>query len=53
MTGYKEMYLQLFRVSEDAVNIIIKAQRECEKMYMSDEETQALPTDVDQKPEKS
>ena len=32
---YKEMYLKLFRVPEEAVNIPIAAQRECEELYLS------------------
>ena len=35
---YKEMYLKMFRASEEAVNILIAAQRECEEMYISEEE---------------
>ena len=31
---YKEMYLKMVRASEDAINILIEAQRECEEMYM-------------------
>ena len=32
---YKEMYLKMVRASEDAINILIEAQRECEEMYIS------------------
>ena len=35
MPDYKEMYLTLFRAVEDAVNILIEAQQECEEMYIS------------------
>lgn len=38
MPDYKEMYLKLFRASEDAVNILIAAQRECEELYVSSPE---------------
>ena len=31
---YKEMYLKMVRASENAINILIEAQRECEEMYM-------------------
>lgn len=31
---YKEMYLKMVRASEDAIRIHVKAQRECEEMYM-------------------
>ena len=36
MPDYKEMYLKLFRASEEAVNILIAAQRECEELYISE-----------------
>lgn len=32
------MYLKLFRASEDAVNLLIAAQRECEELYLSSPE---------------
>jgi len=35
MPDYKEMYLKLFRASEEAVNLLIAAQRECEEIYMN------------------
>ena len=35
MADYKEMYLKMARASEQAVNILIKAQRECEELYIS------------------
>ena len=31
---YKEMYLKMVRASENAINILIEAQKECEEMYM-------------------
>jgi len=38
MPDYKEMYLTLFRASEDAINILIDAQRKCEEMFLSSPE---------------
>ena len=32
---YKEMYLNLFRASEEALDILIAAQRKCEEMYLA------------------
>ena len=32
---YKEMYLTLFRASEEALDILIAVQRKCEEMYLS------------------
>lgn len=34
MPDYKEMYLKMFRASEEAVNILITAQQECEELYV-------------------
>lgn len=38
MPDYKEMYLKLFRASEEAVNMLIAAQQECEELYLSEED---------------
>lgn len=35
MSEYKEMYLKMFRGFEQAVNILIAVQRECEELYIS------------------
>lgn len=35
MPDYKEMYLKLFRASEQAISTLIQAQRECEELYIS------------------
>lgn len=40
MPDYKEMYLKLFRASEEAVNLLIAAQRECEELYISGDDTE-------------
>lgn len=42
MADYKEMYLKMARASEQAVNILIKAQRECEELYLSAPEPEFL-----------
>ena len=34
---YKDMYLKLMRAAEDAIRILIEAQRECEEMYIEAE----------------
>ncbi len=41
---YKEMYLKMVRASEEAMNILIKVQRECEEMYLNAEESE--PADI-------
>ena len=33
MPNYKELYLTLFRATEEAVNILIAAQQKCEELY--------------------
>lgn len=38
MPDYKEMYLTLFRVTEQAINTLIEAQRACEELYISEPE---------------
>ncbi len=40
MPDYKAMYLKMFRASEEAVNLLISAQRECEELYISDPEAE-------------
>lgn len=35
MTDYKELYITLFRATEQAVGLLIAAQRECEELYLS------------------
>ena len=32
---YKEMYLKMMRASDEAIRILIKAQQECEEMFLS------------------
>lgn len=38
MPNYKELYLKVFRASEKAVNILLEAQRECEKLFINQPE---------------
>ena len=40
MPDYKEMYLKLFRATESAATTWIEAQRKCEEMYLSAENTE-------------
>ena len=35
---YKELYLKMVRASEEAIRVLIAAQRECEKLYLSADE---------------
>ena len=45
MPDYREMYLNMMRASEEAIRILIKAQQECEELYLSaeDEPIHILP----------
>lgn len=38
MPDYKELYFKLFRATEQAVNVLIAAQQECEELYLSEPE---------------
>ena len=38
MPDYKKMYYELFRASEEAINLLIKAQQRCEELYLSADE---------------
>lgn len=37
MPDYKELYLKLFAAAEDAIEILIAAQRECEEAVLREE----------------
>ena len=47
MVDYKELYLKMFRATEDAVRILIAAQQECEELYLSAPETEIVPLDAE------
>ena len=49
MPDYKEMYLTLFRATEQAINLLIAAQQICEDMYVnaSENNLSALPSTPD------
>ncbi len=34
LPDYREMYFTMVRASEEAMNILIEAQRKCEEMYL-------------------
>lgn len=52
MPNYKKMYFTLFRATEQAINTLIEAQRECEELYISEAETELkvipLPNQADE-----
>ncbi len=37
MPDYKEMYLHLMRETEEAIRILVKAQQDCEELYIRDD----------------
>ena len=39
---YKEMYRKMMRASEQAIRILVEAQRECEELYLSQPEPQLV-----------
>ena len=45
MPDYKEMYFHLARETEKAVRILIKAQRDCEEIYLSTPEPELVLLD--------
>jgi len=49
MPDYKEMYLEMVRETEKAINILIDVQRRCEEMYVSAPEAEIvmLPSERD------
>ena len=38
MPDYREMYFHLLRETEKAIDLLIEAQRECERMYIESED---------------
>ena len=46
MPDYKEMYLKMVRASEQAIRILVKAQRECEELYISAPEPELEVLDI-------
>lgn len=52
MPDYEKMYLTLFRATEETVNLLLAAQRECEELYISSEEPKIilLPSENEKAP---
>ena len=42
MPDYREMYCRLFRAAEQAIDVLIRAQRECEELYLNAPEPQLV-----------
>ena len=39
---YKEMYLKMMRANEEAIRILVAAQRECEELYVNAPEPELI-----------
>lgn len=56
MPDYKEMYLKMFRATEEAVNLLIDAQQACEELYITAPEPElkvvAMPQQQDDETKK-
>ncbi len=47
MPDYKKMYLTMFRANEEAVNLLLQAQQECEELYISSPEPEIRALDIE------
>lgn len=45
MADYKEMYIHLMHETNQAIELLIKAQRDCEDMLLNAPETPFVPLD--------
>ena len=45
MPDYQEMYCTMVRATEEAMNVLIKAQRDCEELYINSSEPESSGTD--------
>ena len=52
MPNYKELYLKMMRASEQAIRTLIRAQQECEELYVSEADLTDLPGKEDESCEK-
>ena len=52
MPNYKELHLKTMRASEQAIRTLIRAQQECEELYVSEADLTVLPGKEDQADEK-
>ena len=50
MPDYKQMYLIMIQASEEAINLLITAQQECEELYLSAREPELTLLDPSQPP---
>lgn len=43
MPDYRQMYLTMIQASEEAIDLLIEAQRKCEELYISSSEAEPEP----------
>lgn len=46
MPDYKTMYFKLMAATEDAISLLISAQRECEELYINAPEQESDPMEM-------
>lgn len=49
MPDYKKMYLRLFHAVTDSIEILTKAQQDCEELYISDDEPKVIVLPMEEK----
>ena len=48
MPDYRQMYVTMMQASEEAINLLIKAQRKCEELYISSSEEEPESSEPEQ-----
>ena len=51
MADYQKMYLTMLKASEEAINLLIRAQQECEELYISSPEPEIKVLEAEHQPE--
>ncbi|CAB1253669.1 conserved protein of unknown function [Ruminococcaceae bacterium BL-6] len=51
MPDYQKLYIKLFQATENAINMLVDAQRECEEFYLSPSNTEMKVLPTYQKPD--
>ena len=52
MTDYKDMYVTLLHATEQAINMLIAAQQQCEELYISAPREELILPSMDREMEK-
>ena len=51
MPDYREMYLTMMRETEKAIRLLVKAQQQCEELYINSPEPVMMPIVLKDPPE--